>query len=273
MSCGSQLGSWIGTRYKPCIAMHWHPHIYHQWFYRCPVVVYGMTFQPSVVDQLRGLGHFTCPCSVALFDAIESTQCSGGVRAGNYGNNPKSFLYSAVVIFIHPGQVLTTIQNAIGFFQHQYNAILQGGHSNSWCTLCKLPHYETSWHFPVVPHTPCLELPMSQPSRDPTVWPQLCLDSASCDANCMIIWLLHYMQCHDTDYAMLPPALQSNLDMPWEICMEEYPKLWQNSIYTTCKAGCLGVEVGLAITFVSTSRREFNSHWTLLTWQPSSIQH
>ena len=58
---------------------------------------------------------------------------------------------------------------------------------------------------------------------------------------------------------MLPPVLQSNMDMPWELHMEEYPKLWQNSIYTTWKAGCPGVEVGLAMTFVSTSHREFNS--------------
>ena len=67
------------------------------------------------------------------------------------------------------------------------------------------------------------------------------------------------MQHHDTDYTMLPPALWSNVDVPWELCMEEYPKLWQNSLYTTWKAGCPGVEVGLAMTFVSTSRREFDS--------------
>ena len=92
-----------------------------------------------------------------------------GQEQGNYGNDPKLFMYSAVVIFVHPGQVLTTIQNAVGFFQHQYDAILQGGHSNGLCTLCKLPHYKTSQYFPVVPHMPCLALPMSQPSGDPTV--------------------------------------------------------------------------------------------------------
>ena len=67
------------------------------------------------------------------------------------------------------------------------------------------------------------------------------------------------MQRHDMDYAMLPLALRSNLDMAWELRMEEYPKLWQNSIYTTWKAGSPWVEVGLAMTFVSMSRREFNS--------------
>ena len=41
--------------------------------------------------------------------------------------------------------------------------------------------------------------------------------------------------------------------------MEEYPKLWQNSIYTTWKAGSPREEVGLAMTFVSTSHREFDS--------------
>ena len=182
-----------------------------------------------------------------------------GQEQGSYGNDPKLFVYSAVVIFVHPGQVLTTIQNAIGFFQHQYDAILQGGHSTSWCTLCKLPCYEMSQYFPVVPHTLCLVLPMSQPSGDPTVWPQLCLDSAGCDTDHIIIWLLHCMWCHNMDYAMLPPALRSNMNVPWELHMEEYPKLWQNSIYTTWKAGCPGVEVGLAMTFVSMSHRESDS--------------
>ena len=74
-----------------------------------------------------------------------------GRKQGNYGGNPKQFVYSTVVVFIHPGQILTTIQNAIGFFKQQYNAVLQGSHSNSWCILCKLPHYETSRYFPVIP--------------------------------------------------------------------------------------------------------------------------
>ena len=188
-----------------------------------------------------------------LLNAVE------GREQGNYRNDPKLFVYSAVVIFVHPSQVLTTIQNAIGFFQHQYDAILQGGHSNGWCTLCKLPCYKTSRYLPMVPHTPCMVLPMLEPFGDPTVRPQLCLDTAGCDANRMIIWLLHYMRHHDTDYAMLPPALRSNLDVPWDHHMEEYLKLWQNSIYTTWKAGSPRVEVGLAMTFISTSRREFNS--------------
>ena len=46
--------------------------------------------------------------------------------------------------------------------------------------------------------------------------------------------------------------------------MEEYPKLWQNSIYKTWKAGFPGEEVGLAMTFISTSHREFNSSWFVL---------
>ena len=191
--------------------------------------------------------------------ALNLLDTAQGREQGNYGNDPKRFVYSAVVIFVHPGQVLTTVQNTISFFQQQYDAILQGGHSNGWCTLCKLPHYKTSWFFPVVPRMPCLALPMSEPSMDPTVWSQLHLDTAGCDANHMIIWLLHHMRCHDTDYTMMPLALRSNLDVPWDLCMEEYPKLWQNSIYTTWKVGFPREEVGLALTFVSTSRRDFDS--------------
>ena len=68
------------------------------------------------------------------------------------------------------------------------------------------------------------------------------------------------MWCHDMNYAMMPLALQSNADVPWELHIEEYPKLWRNEIYTTWKVGCPWEEVGLAMTFVSMSHREFDSH-------------
>ena len=41
--------------------------------------------------------------------------------------------------------------------------------------------------------------------------------------------------------------------------MEEYLKLWQNSTYITWKAGFPGEEVNIAMTFVSVSRREFDT--------------
>ena len=137
-----------------------------------------------------------------------------GREQGNYGGSPKQFIYSTVVIFVHPSEILSTIQNVMGFFKQQYNAVLQGGHSNGWCILCKLPHYETSWYFPMIPRMLYLALPLSESTMDPTVWPQLCLDTASCDANCMIVWLLHHMWRFNTDYAMMPPALRTSLEVP-----------------------------------------------------------
>ena len=46
--------------------------------------------------------------------------------------------------------------------------------------------------------------------------------------------------------------------------MEEYPKLWWNSIYTTWKAVSPREEVGLAMTFISTNHREFDSSQLVL---------
>ena len=51
--------------------------------------------------------------SLTLFNLLNAVE---GREQGNYGNDPKSFVYSTVVVFVHPSQVLTTIQNAIGFF-------------------------------------------------------------------------------------------------------------------------------------------------------------
>ena len=58
---------------------------------------------------------------------------------------------------------------------------------------------------------------------------------------------------------MMPLALRSNLEVPWDLRMEEYLKLWRNSTYITWKAGFPGEEVSLAMTFVSTNHREFDS--------------
>ena len=104
--------------------------------------------------------------SLTLLNLLDAAE---GREQGNYGSNPVLFMYSAVVVFVHPNQILTTVQNAIGFFQQQYAAIIQGSCSKGWCILCRLPRYETSWYFPMVPHLLCLALPMSEPSADPTV--------------------------------------------------------------------------------------------------------
>ena len=57
----------------------------------------------------------------------------------------------------------------------------------------------------------------------------------------------------------MPLALRPSMEVPWDIRMEDYPKLWQNSTYITWKAGSPGEDVGVAMTFVSTCRREFDT--------------
>ena len=76
------LGAGLGQGAGLVLHTHRHPHIHHRQFHHCPVVVYGVTFQSSVVNRLGGPRHFIRPCSVVFFDAVELAQCSGGVRAG-----------------------------------------------------------------------------------------------------------------------------------------------------------------------------------------------
>ena len=140
---------------------------------------------------------------------LKAAECR---EQGNHGTDPVRFMYSAVVVFVHPAQVLSSIENAVDFYELQHNLILQGSHSSGWCILCKLPHYETSRYFPAIPRQPFLVLPIT-----PDTWPQLCLDSTSCDADCMLIQKLHHIWCHNTDYAMMPPAFHTSLMLPWEI--------------------------------------------------------
>ena len=172
----------------------------------------------------------------------------------DHGTDPIRFVYSAVVVFIHPAQVLSSIENAVDFYELQHKLILQGGHSSSWCILCKLPRYKTSKYFPAIPHQQFLALPITADA-----WPQLCLDSASCDADCMLIWMLHCIWHHNTDYAMMPLVFRTSLMLPWEIRMEEYPKLWENEVFMMWTAGSLGVDVSLAMNFVGTCCTEYNT--------------
>ena len=58
---------------------------------------------------------------------------------GDHGTDPVRFVYSAVSVFVHPAQVLSSIENAVDFYKLQCKLILQGGHSSGWCILCKLP--------------------------------------------------------------------------------------------------------------------------------------
>ena len=178
------------------------------------------------------------------------------------------FVYSAVVVFVHPAQVLSSFENAVDFYELQRMLILQGGHSSGWCILCKLPHYETSRYFPAIPHQPFLVLPITRDTQ-----PQLCLDSASCNADCMLIWKLHHIWRHNTNYTMMPPAFCTSLMLPWEIRMEEYPKLWENEVFMMWKAGSLGVDVGLAMNFVCTCRTEYDAQKMILDISDVTIIH
>ena len=46
--------------------------------------------------------------------------------------------------------------------------------------------------------------------------------------------------------------------------MEEYPKLWENEVFRTWKAGSLGVDVGLAMNFVGTCHMEYDPQRMIL---------
>ena len=203
--------------------------------------------------------------SLMLLCILKMAECC---KQGDHGADPVRFVYSAVVVFVHPAQVLSSIENAVDFYKLQHMVILQGGHSSGWCILCKLPCYETSRYFPAIPRQPFLALPITPDTR-----PQLCLDSASCDADCMLIWKLHHIQCHNTDYAMMPLAFRTSLMLPWEIWMEEYSKLWENEVFMMWKAGSPGVNVGPAMNFVCTCRTEYDAQRMILDISDAMIFH
>ena len=136
--------------------------------------------------------------SLTLLCILKAAECH---KQGSLGADPVQFVYSVAVVFVHSAQVLSSIENAVDFYELWHTLILQGGHYSGWCILCKLPHYKTSQYFLAIPHQPFLALPITPDTR-----PQLCLDSALCNTDCMLIQKLHHIRCHNTNYAMMPPA-------------------------------------------------------------------
>ena len=201
--------------------------------------------------------------SLMLLCILKAAECR---KQGDHSTDPVQFVYSAVVVFVHPAQVLSSIENAVDFYELQRKLILQGSHSSGWCILCKLPRYETSRYFPVIPRQPFLVLPITPDTR-----PQLCLDSVLCDADCILIWVLHRIRHHNTDYAMMPPAFCTSLMLPWEIRMEEYSKLWENEVFMMWKAGSPGANVGLAMNFVHTCHTEYDTQRMILDISDATI--
>ena len=69
----------------------------------------------------------------------------------------------------------------------------------------------------------------------------------------------------------MPLALWSSMSMPWDLRMEYYPKLWQNSVYITWKQGFPSEDVGLAMTLVATCRMEYDTNQMVLDLADKSI--
>ena len=55
--------------------------------------------------------------------------------------------------------------------------------------------------------------------------------------------------------------------------MEEYPRLWENEVFMTWKVGSPGVDVGLAMNFVSTCCMEYNTQRIILDISDATIIH
>ena len=139
------------------------------------IAQWSSTVSPSSPQQLTDSEDSnTLYAHVVLFSLtpLNLLNAVEGREQGNFGEDPALFVYSAVVVFVHPGQVLTTIQNTIGFFQHQYDTI---------CRVVTLPvgalfancltmrrHGTSPWsHTCHVWRCPCLnhlEIQLSDPS-------------------------------------------------------------------------------------------------------------
>ena len=139
-----------------------------------------------------------------------------GREQDKQGTRLTQYMYSAMVVSIHPTQILIPITEAVNFLKVCHDDIVHEACSCRWCVLCKLPSYEISRFFPMIPHMPYLVLPASSSNMDLSVVPMLHLnlDLPSCKADDLYIQLLDTMLWNDTDYVIMPPALQPSHVIP-----------------------------------------------------------
>ena len=101
--------------------------------------------------------------SQAVFLALAPlhlAETGSGDAGSPHGDNPQEFVFSAVIVFVHPWQKLSMIANGVDNLLARYELVIQDPHLNGWGILCDLLRFDVGTFFPCLAHSSYLVLPV-----------------------------------------------------------------------------------------------------------------
>ena len=133
-------------------------------------------------------------------------------------------VFSAVVVFVHPQQHLSTISEGVDFL-----LVLSGRTSPVPCSiLCHLLEKGIGEFYPCIIHSIYLVLQVVDSKDDPI----LCLDMPIQVTGEFVVCDLHRWICPMGHITVLPPVFNPDIGLPNVCLIEKSGNLWTNKQYT-----------------------------------------
>ena len=151
------------------------------------------------------------------------------------GFRPRTFVYSAITVFVHPGQQLRMITEGTRALIARCDEIIKDGRTAGWSVLCHLPWHGKAQFFPCHMDKAFLILPAPLSLGD--VMPIIRLDKDIFPNEFIHIGHLHvHVQSSGlrapVHYAMLPLVLGAPDPMlPYKRPIDTLPLMWLNAVY------------------------------------------
>ena len=185
--------------------------------------------------------------SLAPFDRV--SPATGKVLPGI----DEKKVFSAVVVFVHPSQKLSPIEEAVNMLL----VMSQDPKSVPVTALCHLPQRSMGEYYPCPTNDAALVLPFSMGPDGPI----LHLNTPICGCNEFAVWWLHQWVCPCDPIVALPSLNSPDPGFPIVFSLDEMPMLWTNTEYLADACDDDIHEVGhLTMTFVHTSHIEVDAN-------------
>ena len=165
----------------------------------------------------------------------------------------KKKVFSAVVVFVHPSQKLSPIEEAVNMLL----VMSQDPKGVPVTALCHLPQWSMGEFYPCPTNDAALVLPFSMGPDSPI----LHLNTPICGCNEFAMWWLHWWTCPYGTVVVLPLLYSPDPGLPNMFQLDEPPMLWTNTEYLADASDDDVHEVGCpTMTYIYTSHLEVDTN-------------
>ena len=165
----------------------------------------------------------------------------------------KKRVFSTVVVFVHPSQKLSPIEEAVNMLI----VVSRNPQGVPATALCQLPQQSVGEFYPCPTNDTFLVLPFNMGPDGPI----LHLDMPICCCDEFAVWQLHQWTCPYGPIVALPLLYSPDPGLPYVFQLDELPMLWSNTEYLADASDDDVNEVGCpTLTFIHTSCLEVNAN-------------